>query len=314
MLRLAAAPLILLGLLVAAVTWTPTARAQGMLGHPMPQGPRPFHRLLAAADVVAIGTIEGEEPGRLRVVDARAIVGDPGPSFELKRAPSNAPSFPIGSRALLILRGARSPYILVDEPKENVVLTDPAAEPRFAAEVAALHAALGDPTKLRDRYLAWCDGDAEDLRNLATRGLYDAEAGFQPLPPAITEERARMAVDPTRSAGARSASAAVAVLSPGGTSRLLEGVPGAGADGDPARNAVYEIALQGAMLRSDAAGLLGAVQRGLASPDATVRRTAARYGSQVSLPEVRAAVAKLATTDPDPEVRKLAQKVAGGGS
>jgi hypothetical protein len=292
------------------------ARAQTAMGHPAPEGPRPLHRLVAEADVIAIATIatiDAADPGRIRVRDALPIVGVPGASFELKRAPSNPPVFPIGSRALLLLRGARAPYVLVDAPRENVVVADPASEARWADALRALRAATGDPLRLRDVYLAWCDGDVEALRQQATRGLYDAEAGFHPLPPELGVERARRALDPALPAGVRRSSAAVAILTPEGTSALVAGAPPAGAGEGSGAADVLEIAIQGAMLRNDGPGLGGAVQRGLASSDTSVRRVAARYGAQISLPDVRAAVAKLATTDPDPEVRKLAEKVAAGG-
>lgn len=254
--------------------------------------------------MVAIGTIEGNSEGRISVRDAVPVVGEPGERFELKRSPSNPPAFQTGARAILLLRGARSPYVLVDEPRENVAIAPADSEARWIDALRAARDALGEPTRLRDLYLAWIDGPDDALRQQALRGLYDVTAAFQPLPAEIPLARARMAVDPTRPAAVRNAAAAVAILGPEGAAALLAAVPPPSDVTDAAE--VYDIALQGAMLRQLGPQLESALRRGLASRDVAVRRVAARYGAQVSLPEVRAAVAKLADSDPDPEVRKLA--------
>ena len=300
-----------LGLALAVLLAPAAARSQGAMGHPLPPALRPLHVLLARSDAVAIGTIDAVDGGRIRVRGAVAVVGDPGGSFELKRAPSNPPSFAPGARALLLLRGARSPYVLAEEPRESVLFASEEAEARWRAALPELHAALRDPVRLRDVYLAWADGADDGLREQALRGLYDAEAPFQPLPPELTRERARMALDPARAPGSRRASAAIAVLDPAGAAALVAAVPGAVPEPDPVRAEVYEIALQGGLMRRNEVGTVAAIRRGLAASDTGVRRVAARWGAQLSLPDVRAAVAKLAG-DPDPEVRRIAEKAAAG--
>ena len=281
------------------------AVAQSMLNHPLPEGPRPLHEIAATADAIAIGTIGSVSEGRIRVRDAIDVTGPVPAEFEVKRAPSNAPVFQSGDHAVLLLRGARSPYLLVDNPKENIVF--PAGgEVEWILAMRAFADARQNPPQLRALYFAWIDGDNGTLRDLGVRGLADPAAPFQPISADLLTDRARRAVDPAVSAPVRKASAGVALLSAESSARLLHDAlqPGAAVDPD-----VYETALQGALLRqADALELSAALGRGLRSGEPTVRAIAVRYATNAGDPALANEVEKLAAQDPDPGVRKAAAK------
>jgi hypothetical protein len=281
----------------------------GALAHGMPPGPRPIHRVLAEVDAIAIGTIGASDVGRIEVSDALAIVGAPDPAFQIKRAPSNPPAWSPGARALLLLRGAREPYVLADEPREQITVEGGAdVEARVAVGLRTLHAALADPTRMRDTYLGWIEGPDEILRQQALRGLWDGSAPFQPLPADRTTALAAAALDAERTESVRRAAATAAILTDEGAAALLAGSPGTA---DAADAQVYEVAVQGGLLRR-ADGVVPALRRGLESPNAAVRSTAVRFGVNAGDAELAAQIASLATSDPDPDVRQAAAKVAGG--
>jgi len=279
--------------------------AQGMLNHPLPKGPRPLHEIAAAADAIAIGTIGSLSESRIHVRDAIDVSGAVPGEFEVKRAPSNAPTFRTGDRALLLLRGARSPYLLTDDPAENVVI--PAgAELEWIVAMRAFAEARADPAQLRALYFDWIDAGNAALREIALRGLVDPAAPFQPIAPEILTARASRAVDPATSSAVREASANVALLSAESSARLLHAVlqPGAPVDG-----AVYETALQGALLRqTDGLELSAALGRGLRSGDPALRTIALRYATNASDPAIANEVEKLAQQDPDLQVRQAAAR------
>ena len=127
-------PLQIVAVLVLVLALAPTARAQ----HPLPQGSRPLHVRLAAADVVAVGTVGAISDGRVEIRDATVLRGDAAASFEIKRSPAKALPFATGVPAVLLLRGARSPYVLVDEPREIVLLRDSADVKRWSEALRAL--------------------------------------------------------------------------------------------------------------------------------------------------------------------------------
>src|SRR5262245_58516334 len=120
----AAARLPILALLVALAA---PAAAQ----HPMPARARALHERLAAADVVAVATIGPIHEGRVEVRDATVLRGNAPASFEIKRSPAAPPPFVTGVPAVLLLRGARPPYVLVDEPREVILPSDAAAAKRW---------------------------------------------------------------------------------------------------------------------------------------------------------------------------------------
>jgi hypothetical protein len=279
--------------------------AQGMLNHPLPKGPRPLHEIAAAADAIAIGTISSLSESRIHVRDAIDVSGAVPGEFDVKRAPSNAPIFRTGDRALLLLRGARSPYLLADDPPENVVI--PAgAELEWIVAMRAFAEARADPAQLRALYFDWIDAGNAGLREIGLRGLADPAAPFQPIAPAVLTARASRAVDPQATPAVRQACASVALLSAESSARLLHAVlqPGAAVDGS-----VYETALQGALLRqSDGLELNAALGRGLHSGDPMVRTIAVRYATNASDPAIANEVEKLAEQDPDIQVRQAAAR------
>jgi hypothetical protein len=297
-----------LGAVCALLTALPPApgEGQGTPNHPLPKGPRPLHEIAGGADAIAIGTIASVSEGRIRVHDAIDVSGAVPAEFEIKRAPSNPPVFQSGQRAVLLLRGARSPYLLADDPQENLVI--PAgAELAWIVALRAFADARQDPQQLLALYFDWIDGDNGTLRDLAVRGLLDPTAAFQPIAKEVLTPRAKRALDPAAPAAVREASASVALLSPESRAQLLHEVlqPGTARDA-----AVYETALQGALLRpDDAPELSAAVARGLHSQEAAVRAIAVRYATTASDPLLATEVERLAAQDPDAGVRKVAAQV-----
>ena len=221
----------------------------------------------------------------------------------MKRAPSNAPVFRAGDRALLLLRGARSPYLLADDPTENVVI--PAgAEVEWILALRSFADARHDPSKLRTVYFDWIEGNSDTLRDLALRGLTDPAAPFQPISADLLADRVRRALDSAAPRAVRKASAVVALLSPESCAQLIHDVlqPGAAIDAS-----VYETALQGALLRKvEALELSAALGRGLRSGDGAVRAVAVRYATNAPDATLTNEVGRLATQDPDPAVRQAA--------
>ena len=289
---------------LAALLAAGGAAAQGF-GHGLPPPARPLHVRLAAADVVALGAVERVETGRIAVSGAHALRGEPGARFHIKRAPSRAPELAPGERALWLLRGARDPYVLVDEPRELVHLEDEAQEARWRAALGDLLAAEGT-VAVRDVYLGWIDGPDDGLREAALGALANRIADPLPLGAEVAVARARAALDPARPAGVRQASATLACLEPGGTRALLSGL--ARPEVDPA---VVRVALAwGAMQRSE--GLSEAVAASLRHADVEVRRAALAVGGRMALePGIRSALEGMAAADADPQLREEARKALG---
>jgi len=294
--------------LVATAPLPARAQIGALAGHPLPEGPRPLHALVAEADAAAIGVVEAVETGRIRVRDAVALFGDPPARFELKRAPSSPPPLERGQRALLLLRGARSPYLLVGEPREQIALAGDDAATRLAPAFAEVRTALPDPDALRDLYLVWTDGDDPVLRPLGFAGLVSPGAPFVPLPAALAVPRAQSALDPGRESARRAEAAAIAILGPEGAEALLAGSP---VPADPVGTQIYEMALAGGFLRERQTAVEDALARGLASPDARVRRVALRFSRGLASPRLRAAIEVLAASDPDPALKQAAAEIVG---
>jgi hypothetical protein len=294
----------------AAASWlcVGAARAQGML-HLMPPGPRPLHLRLAEADVIAIGTVGGIERGRIDIRDAVVLRGEAPSRFEVKRAPSSPPQLAVGLAAVLLLRGARPPYVLVDEPRELVVLRDADETRLWRKALQDLLEATGDRERLTTLYLDWLDGADPTLREVAGVALIDPRAGLLPLSAERARQRALVALDPDRSVETRRTSALLAATSSEGAEELLAGVPGLSPDAQ-----VVEIALQaGFQLRTS--GLEAALLRALDHTDATVRRTALRMSALFDSKEVRSRVRWLAAHDPNAEVRRKAlQQLSEAGA
>jgi hypothetical protein len=304
-LRFPTARAVALLLLVGAALVPGRGRAQGL--HPLPRQTRPLHERLAAAEVVVVGRIEAVDTGRITVAAERVLLGEPPQRFEVKRSPSAPPPLGPGDRAILLLQGARSPYLLVDEPRETIRLADEASAARWGQAVAQLVERRAEPDALVGLYVEWLDQGPATLRDLGVRGLTDPRAPFQPLPDAVLLERAQAAADATRPDEVRLSAALLAARSPAATDRLLEATPA----GDGAADlAIAMTALQGGALHRSPK-LEAAMQRALRHPSPELRRGALRVASAVP-PEVAPGldqqVADLLERESDAEVRRQAQQ------
>ncbi len=143
---------------------------------------RPLHARVALADAAAIASVERVDLGRVRLRDAEALFGAVPDSFEIKRAPSRPPPLAEGERALLFLRGARPPFVLVDGPEELTKLPDARVESRWRGAILALVERRGEPPALLELYRSWLETGDSDLQRAAVLGLGDGTAAFHPLP------------------------------------------------------------------------------------------------------------------------------------
>lgn len=296
----------LLGCLLAA-----TASAQ--LGHPLPPGTAPLHRTLEAADRVVIATLGELTPGRVRLRDPRPLSGpgDLDAPLELKVAPSRRAEVVPGHRVLLFLRGARSPYVLVNDRHEPLqLITDPDDEERWARAVGAALAARADPEELRQLYLDWIEDGSDALRQVGLQGLVDPRAGLWPLPPEMVRRAAALASDPERPLPVRRAAAALAVLSESGTQQLLESLVQQHEEAEP------EV-LERALRSGQAWGLPeipDALLSALRSPESAIRGAALRAVRTLEDPVLREEVRRVASNDPDAVLRRRAERLVAGAS
>jgi hypothetical protein len=148
--------------------------------HPGIPGPRPLHERLAAADVAAVIEVERVDTGRIAVTRRELIAGEAPETFEVKRSPQRPPPLATGDRALLLLRGARPPYVLADEPAEVIRLSDDAMAKRWTAAARAVIASGGDRSALVTLYGEWVENGPASLGDLGRAGLRALAA---PLPP-----------------------------------------------------------------------------------------------------------------------------------
>jgi hypothetical protein len=274
--------------------------ASGPAAAQHPAGPRAraFHERLGKADAVAVATVKSVEPGRLRMDEVRSLHGDVPSPFQAKRAPGAPPPLAAGDRVLLLLRGARPPYVLVDAPDETIRLADSASEERWSAAVLAWLAVRERPEAWVPLYLSWIDAGPDTLRELAVKSLGDPAAPFQPLRPEVFAGLGAAAWDPARSLAARRAASQLAFLDTAGGEALAAGFLRA-EDADPV---VSQAALRVAPRLGPARGS-SLLLRGLDHRDAEVRRTALRAARGLGAgaePALRDAIARLAQ-DPDVE-------------
>jgi hypothetical protein len=273
--------------------------------------PRPLHVRLGEADAAAIVTVREVQEGRLRVVDARVLRGELPAEFLVKRAPAAPPPLEVGDRALLLLRGARSPYVLVDRPDETIRLADADAEAAWAEAVRGWLRVRQRPAAWVPLFLAWLESGPDTLRDLAAQALADPSAPFQPLAPALYVELGRSAWDPGRSPSARHAAARLASLHPDGRARLAAGLLAAPRDADPvvAQAALRTVPFGGS------AEVEPLLLRGLDHVDTEVRRSALQTAQLLRGdpgPRVRARVAELARDDPESWLRAEAERTLAG--
>lgn len=139
--------------------------------HPGMTGPRPLHQRLAAADVVAVVEVEQIEAGRIAVERRDLLAGEAPESFEVKRSPLRPPPLATGDRALLLLRGARPPYVLADEPAEVIRLSDDTMTARWTEATRAVLASRDDRAALVAIYTGWIEEGPASLADLGRAGL-----------------------------------------------------------------------------------------------------------------------------------------------
>jgi hypothetical protein len=275
--------------------------------HPVGPRARAFHERLGKADAVAVATVKSVQPDRLRMDDARSLYGGVASAFQVKRAPGAPPPLAAGDRVLLLLRGARPPYVLVDAPDETIRLADAASEERWSGAVTAWLAVRERPEAWIPLYLAWIDAGPDTLRDLAVQSLGDPAAPFQPVRPEVFAGLGAAAWDPARSLAARRAAAQLAFLGVEGAEALASGFLSAQQPDPVLAQAALRVAPRLGPARGSALLL-----RGLAPGDAEVRRTALRTARGLGAgaePALRDAIAHLAQ-DPDAESWLRADAVA----
>lgn len=293
-----APPLLVAILLIPLALAAPAGAQHGMTG-----GPRPLHLRLAEADVVAIGTVEAVSDGRVTVGEATVLRGETQPRFEVKRAPSREIPFAVGVPLLLPLRGAREPYVLVDDARELISLRDATAVTAWRAGIGALLAAGDDREALTNVYVAWLEGDDDAMREAAGAALLDSRAGLLPVSPERAAARARAALDPELPLAARRISAILAGGRAEGTAAMLADFPAAALDAQ-----VLETALRnGIHWRVD--GTDDALLRALDDARPAVRRAVVKLiESSASAPGL-ARLLDVAAHDADEGVRREAIQV-----
>lgn len=272
--------------------------------HGMIRTPRSFDERLRAADVVGIGVIERVDPGRLHVSEVEILRGRVPTPFEIKRSPSAAPGFAPGDRAVLLLKGARSPYVMVDESDEIVRLPDDDSLARWSAALGGAVAAGDDRARARTLYLEWMRSDDAGLRQAGLGSLTDPRAGLAPSGDECVAQ-AEYALAPDTPGEQALAAAWLASQQPAGLDALIEGVAAGRASPQ-----VADLTLRTALLGRSAAGeraLLAALAHG----DPAVRRAALRSAPILGRsPAVAVRVRALAAEDPDEEVRGDAARLS----
>ncbi len=299
-------------LLLLATMWlasTSLAGGAGAQGHPVFLGQgRPLQERVALAEAIAVVDVVAQEPGRLEAELRETLLGTLPPRFTVKRARSTPPPLAAGDRALLLLRGARAPFVLVDRPGETIRLTSEQAAARWKDAVAGVVAARGDPEQLAALMLGWIDQGPPALRDTGFASLQPLLATSPALHHRVAVDRAEAAGDPERGPEVRAASARLAVSSPEGARRLVLVL----AADAPLEPTALSLALRAGALRGHPE--LGSLfQRALASDRADLRRLAvaqpavvARLG-EAALKQVE----RLASEDPDPDVRRAATETVG---
>ena len=295
-----------LGAALAVVAPPGAARGQ----HPGVARQRSLAARLALADAVVIATIESEAPGRLACGSVRTLSGTVPERLEVKRSASAPPPLAVGDRAILLLRGARPPYVLVDEPEETIRLADPGSEDRWAAAVSGWLAVRSEPAAWPALYSRWIDEGPDTLRELAVNGLTDLKAPFQPIPPATGAAFGDRAWDLARPLAARRSYALLAVSSAEGSARLVAGFGAAPDDSDPV---VADAALRA--VQRDPATASPVVAHALDHSDAEVRRAALQAAQNLrdrAAPELRARIERVSREDSESWLRAEAERTLAG--
>ena len=282
--------------------------ALAQVGHPPIQGPRPVHERLAASDRVVLARITGATIGRIQVETVEATEDTTPEVFEIKRSPLAPPPLEPGDHAILFLRGARPPYVLVDEPKEVIRWVDDGQPDRPAEAVRALASAGGDPGALAQVYLDWIDAGPATLRELGASGLDAILSGAPALAATLGPDRLARVIDPGTPPDVRRISAQLAARAPRSAAALSMALARDPRPLDPAATAA---ALRGAGLARapETVSLLG---RAAKDPNPLVRLAAARAlpGAMVFAREETISIARaIAEDETDRRVREAAERV-----
>jgi len=294
-------------MLVGALALAASASAQHpSIGAPPP---RPLPLRLAQADAVAIASVEEVGVGRIRFGEARGLLGGPPPRFEVKRAPSSPPDVAPGDRLLLLLRGARSPYLLVDRPDEIPRIRAASEEGAWSEALGGLqHALAADATSSQARVLArWLEAEGSSLQREAAISLADEAIDVGALPDERFERLAELAAG-AEDATLRRAAARAAVRNAAGRRHLLARLPGE----DPQvliTGLVASLSLDGADARTIPA-CTDVALRALRDPHAELREAALRSSAALARDRrVRAEIVRIAAEDPETPLRDLARRL-----
>jgi hypothetical protein len=135
--------------------------------------------------------VEQVDEGRIRVRRETVLAGAPPERFEVKRSPLAPPPLATGDRALLLLRGARPPYVFADLPSEVIRLSDARMATRWQEAVREVITHRSEPAALVPVYLDWVDGGPETLRDIGRSSLLDLAAKHEALRAGIAQELER---------------------------------------------------------------------------------------------------------------------------
>lgn len=302
---------VLLRLLLVALTILPLGLSNGAVaqGHPrMAARTRPLQDRLAQADLVLVAEVVGLSDGRIEVAAILPLAGAPPERFEIKRRRSSPPPLAIHDRALLLLRGARPPYVLVDEPAETIRLVDARGEEAWIGAVQEVLSHRDDPAALARRMLGWIDQGPASLRNAALISLESLLSTSATLREEVALDRAAAAARSDLPADARAISAQLASGSALGQDRLVTEL----AHAENLEATSLRLGLQLGSLRGHE-DLATLYERALASDDPELRLVAARDPAPaLRLGEpAEQALARIAEEDSDPLVQQAARKTLG---
>jgi len=159
-----------------ALTCGLAAAAAAQAPHPIPPLARPLHERVVEADAIALVAVARVEHGRIALSLRDALQGELPDELELKRSPLAPPALARGDVALVMLRGARSPYVLAGKPSEVLPAGSDAEAEALAQGVLQLIGAGGDPFKTMYVYGTWLNAP-EPLRSLGREVLEQSVAG-----------------------------------------------------------------------------------------------------------------------------------------
>ena len=129
--------------------------ANAQAPHAIPPLVRALHERTQLAEVVALVRVTGIAAGRVAVETRAGLRGAPPARFEVKYSPLGPLPLRAGDRALLLLRGARPPYVLVDQPREVLVFDTDADEAALRGGLPALLAVDRDLRAAACVYSNW---------------------------------------------------------------------------------------------------------------------------------------------------------------